>query len=299
MRPLARSPLVLGALRAALLVAAVAANSSCSERVEVGYDLTRGGANASGGVNSGGAAQSGQGGVGGGGSAACVRAECQGKEYACGNCDDDDLDGKIDALDPDCLGPCDNTEESYFLGIPGQGSGSCRQECHFDRDSGAGNDGCDWSFTCDPRSPSVDPLCAYDPQAAIQGRTCAELAGAQDAACLDYCLPLTPNGCDCFGCCELPARSGKHVWIGSTSAGAGSCSRDTLSDPAACRPCTQVPSCLNECKECELCAGETALPASCSNPVPVCEGGRVACGPGASCPAAMFCITGCCVDVPR
>jgi len=37
----------------------------------------------------------------------------------CGNCIDDDGDGKIDARDPECTGVCDNTEDSFFLGIPG------------------------------------------------------------------------------------------------------------------------------------------------------------------------------------
>lgn len=279
------------------LLAAATACVACSDRVEVGYDSSRGGSSGSGG----GTPSEG----GGGGSSQCVPAECQGKTYRCGNCLDDDADGQIDALDPDCLGPCDDTEDSYFLGIPGQNSSGCRQDCHFDRDSGAGNDGCDWTFACDALSiapnypPSADASCNYDPQTAIQGKTCADLASGQGATCLDYCLPLVPNGCDCFGCCELPARSGHTVWIGSTAEGAGSCTRATLSDPAACRPCTQVRSCLNICGACEVCAGETAPPASCGTTQATCPTGQSACGPGASCPAGKFCITGCCVDVPR
>jgi hypothetical protein len=290
-RALAGFALVVGALGAL----------SCSDRVEVGFDSARGGAS-SGGVSSGGSTTL-QGGTGG--AIACVKAQCQGKQYACGNCTDDDADGLADAQDPDCLGPCDDTEDSFYLGIPGQNGGGCRQDCHFDRDSGAGNDGCDWSFSCDPLSvapgypPSGMASCAYDPQLAIQGQSCADLASVQAAGCLDYCLPLTPNGCDCFGCCELPARSGKYVFIGSGDGDIGTCSRATLSDENACRPCTPVPSCLNECEACELCAGETKLPAACTGSQPTCAGGRVACGPGASCPEAMFCITGCCVDVPR
>jgi hypothetical protein len=283
-----------------LLAASFISSVACSDRVEVGYDLPRGGGNGTGGVSSGGVA-----GQGGGSGGMCVDALCQGKSYQCGNCKDDDGDGLIDALDPDCLGPCDNTEDLYFLGIPGQNGGGCEQDCHFDKDSGAGNDGCNWSFSCDQESmapdypPTGDATCRYQPELTIQGKSCAQLERAQDASCLDYCLPLVPNGCDCFGCCELPARSGKYVWIGSTQNDIGTCSRSTLSDLSICRPCTQVPSCLNTCGPCELCAGETALPASCTDAQPTCEAGRVACGPGATCPVNMFCITGCCVDVPK
>ncbi|HWA72700.1 MAG TPA: hypothetical protein VG937_10205 [Polyangiaceae bacterium] len=273
----------------------------CSDRVEVGYDSPR----ATGGsAGSGGAAPT-EGGTAGGGAAQCVTAACQGKVYRCGDCMDNDTDGKIDALDPDCLGPCDDTEDSYFPGIPGQSGGGCRQDCQFDRDSGAGNDGCDWTFTCDPMSvapnypPSGDASCRYDEQTSIQGKTCSDLANGQAASCLDYCLPLTPNGCDCFGCCELPARSGNTVWIGSTAGGLGTCSQATLSDPNACRPCTQVRSCLNTCATCEVCAGETAIPAACNGAQPSCPSGQPSCGPNASCPAGKFCITGCCVDIPR
>ncbi|MCA9639362.1 MAG: hypothetical protein KC492_01680, partial [Myxococcales bacterium] len=52
-------------------------------------------------------------GTGAGGSGACVQTMCQAHLYKCGNCIDDDNDGLIDSEDPDCLGPCDNTEDSY------------------------------------------------------------------------------------------------------------------------------------------------------------------------------------------
>ncbi|NUP13486.1 MAG: hypothetical protein HOW73_46200, partial [Polyangiaceae bacterium] len=46
-------------------------------------------------------------------------AECQGHVYQCGDLIDNDSDGLLDTVDPDCLGPCDNTEDSYYGGIPG------------------------------------------------------------------------------------------------------------------------------------------------------------------------------------
>src|SRR5690242_6920212 len=58
--------------------------------------------------------------VGDGGTRVCFQATCQGKLYACGDCMDNDGDGKVDADDPDCLGPCQNSETGFFGNIPGQ-----------------------------------------------------------------------------------------------------------------------------------------------------------------------------------
>lgn len=283
--------------------------SACSTDVAIGEDdletpMAGGRSGQGGGPGSGGKAPAGGAG-GSGGAAVCHVAQCQGKTYACGDCTDDDRDGLIDAQDPDCLGPCDNTEDSFFGGIPGQSGGGCRQDCYFDNDSGAGNDGCDWSHACDPLAvapeypPSGSAQCAYDGNTNIQGRACAVLASTQSAECSDVCQPLVPNGCDCFGCCELPARSGSYVWLGSNVAGTGTCSRDTLGDPNACRPCTPVPSCFNTCERCEICAGETSLDTSCGDAAATCDPGVLPCGPGASCAEQYYCISGCCAAVPR
>lgn len=288
---------------ARLVLAASVVLAACTDRVEVGLDFAHGGSAGLGG----GSAESGGTAAGNGGSpGACVETQCQGRTYLCGNCIDDDNDGLIDALDPDCLGPCDDTEDSYYLGVHSDGGDRCRQDCHFDRDSGSGNDGCDWSFACDQLSvapdfhPTGSASCVYDEQIRVQGSSCADLRTAQSQTCTDYCGPLTPNGCDCFGCCELPARSGKYVWLGSTdAAGRGSCTRDKLDDPTACQPCTPVPSCLNACDDCELCVGETAVSDACTNAEPECPGGQVSCSDPSSCPPATYCVTGCCVDAPR
>lgn len=290
---------------------------SCSEHFEVGRDRPAVSSGASGGsspaAGAGGvAANSGGGGAGAAAGAAhvCQVASCQGKVYQCGDCVDNDADQRIDSNDPDCTGPCDNTEDSYFGGIPGQNKAPCREDCYFDQDTGSGNDQCFWRQDCDALSiapdypPSGEARCAYSSSTAVagSGSTCAELSASQPAACLDYCLPITPNGCDCFGCCELPADSGKFVWLGSSSANQGTCDAAHVDDPAACHPCTPVKSCLNACDACEVCVGRTAPLSNCANPADNrCPVNEVACGqPGEpDCDVNYYCITGCCVAAPR
>ena len=248
---------------------------------------------------------------GAGGSAPPTIVKCLNQVYECGDTLDNDNDGLIDSQDPDCLGACDNTEGSYFGGIAGQPGPPCTVDCYFDADSGSGNDGCYWNHKCDPHEipPGYHPesdngaMCAYDPSAMTAGTlaSCAELYSTQSAACLSYCGPLTPNGCDCFGCCELPAMSGKYVFLGSTEGGIdkGTCTPATVGDPTKCQPCEPVAGCLNDCKTCELCIGKPTLPASCFS-----DGGTgQQCPPNIqpcglpnqpACPSTEFCITGCC-----
>jgi len=274
----------------------------CSERVDVGFDHARGGSAGApfgGGVGM----RGGNGGVGGssGSSFVCVPAQCQGKGYDCGDCQDNDGDGLIDALDPDCLGACDNSEDSYFPNIPGQNNAPCKQDCYFDKDSGSGNDGCDWTHACDELSsapefyPSGDAQCRYDADAQA---TCASLS-QQPEQCLNYCLPLVPNGCDCFGCCEAPAHSNRFVYLGSTTDGVGSCDSAHVDDEARCHPCTPVSSCFNSCEGCEVCVGETRLSGECGGETPRCDVGVSPCGPDLPCSGLTYCVTGCCIEVPR
>jgi hypothetical protein len=233
---------------------------------------------------------------------------CQGKIYACGDGKDNDDDGLIDHQDPDCMGACDNTEDSFYAGIPGHPP-PCLADCYFDQDSGAGNDDCYWNHRCDPSevAPSYYPeayngnTCAYDSNTATPGTTssCSELSAMQSQYCVDYCGPLTPNGCDCFGCCELPADSGNFVWLGSTGVnGESVCTLDEATDPTVCHPCAQVPSCINDCAPCELCIGKTTLPPECFDPQ--CPAGiEPCCGEGLEpCPKGAYCITGCCQPLP-
>jgi hypothetical protein len=183
-------------------------------------------------------------------------AECNGVVYACGDGIDNDGDGKIDAQDPECSGPCDNDEGSFATGIPGDNKDACKQDCFFDGNSGSGNDGCEWNLKCDPLSPGQNlkpKACPYDPSY----KNCP---GQQSALCKQVCLYLTPNGCDCFGCCTVFIGPGVSitVFLGSGP----TCSVTT---PQNCAPCTPVPDCNNPCGECELCLGKTIndLPAHC------------------------------------
>jgi hypothetical protein len=158
--------------------------------------------------------------------------------------------------------------------------------------------------------------CGYDSHASC--------APTQPTTCHDVCGPLTPNGCDCFGCCEITPGSGDYIYLGSTpSPGHDACSPATLHDPESCRPCTPVADCLNDCGHCELCFGRDTLPPDCfpspdagmppvdaaypdgghpdanvpDSGVPLrCTNGRQPCGvPGDPlCPAGEYCITGCC-----
>ncbi|MFO7564750.1 MAG: hypothetical protein R6X02_19050 [Enhygromyxa sp.] len=235
----------------------------------------------------------------------CVITECAGKLYECGNCLDDDDDGKIDAADPDCWGPCDNNEGGFKGNIPGQANAPCTSmDCYFDQDSGTGNDKCYWSHSCDPSEPNPSS-CNYSPNSPVpgSGMSCEQAKQNQGEICLDVCGPLVPNGCDCFGCCEIKSGGETYtVYLGTEDAeGNGSCSLADVADPQKCAPCVQVDGCLNPCEadECEICIGGNTLPDDCDEAG--CPDGIQSCDPdlnSADCPSGMFCITGCCYPTP-
>lgn len=248
----------------------------------------------------------------------CLPVTCGGRLYQCGNCLDDDGDGVTDAADPGCIGACDNSEDVYDLRIPGGDTPTCMIDCYYDEDQGPGNDQCTYDSRCDPLGPDV-PACPPDPDG--PGVRCPS---PLPATCEDVCGPITPNGCDCFGCCELPAGSGSFVFLGSTpEPGHAACSPETVDDPLSCRPCTPNMDCLNTCERCELCLGRDTLPPDCFPPpdagTPIdagpfdgggidaggsdagmpslrCPAGEQPCGlPGdPACAADFYCLTGCC-----
>jgi hypothetical protein len=247
-----------------------------------------------------------------GGTFTCYQTLCNGKLLECGDCADNDGDGYVDFRDKECLGPCDNTEgPALTAGIGGETGGPCKADCYFDFGNGPGNDDCHWDHRCDPLSiapdfPPEGPGCALV-QSMVGGKDCP---AKQSQMCLDMCRPVTPNGCDCFGCCTFPEIPGKFVWIGSMDeSNNGTCTFADITDPAKCEPCTPVKDCFNDCGTCELCLGKTTLPPECfppadggvvgtdMGPPPRCPNGEQVCGlPGEPvCPQDYYCITGCCV----
>ena len=207
----------------------------------------------------------------GGATVVCYQLSCYGQMTECGDCEDNDGDGLVDWRDPECLGPCDNTEgPGLESGVGGTTGTSCGVDCYFDWGNGPGNDQCKWDHRCDPLSPE-EPTCTYDPEwtAGTQGqRDCPD---EQEQLCYDFCMPLTPNGCDCFGCCTFPELSGinadgsdGYVWIGNMDEDNNStCTLDDISDNDLCPPCTPVGNCLNECGPCEICVGRPVPPPEC------------------------------------
>jgi hypothetical protein len=323
-------------LSGALCLVPIVVGSGCGDDADVGGSGaaaaaggTTAGGNGGAGASTGGGVTGGAGGgvtTGGSGGIPLPTeiAMCQGHVYACGDLVDNDGDGLVDSQDPDCLGPCDNTEDSFYGGIPGQAGPPCKVDCYFDQDSGSGNDDCYWDHNCDPfevdpnyyPEPDKGSGCGYDgPDQTVPptGQTCSELNAAQSQQCYDYCGPLTPNGCDCFGCCELPAGSGAFVWLGSEGAtGDTVCTMADLDDPALCHPCTPVTACLNGCDPCEVCIGKPLPDPGCDpgsgggggggggGTSEQCPGGEQPCGLAGQelCPSSHYCLTGCCQPFP-
>jgi hypothetical protein len=230
-------------------------------------------------------------------------------QAACSDGMDNDGDGKIDYLDPECVGPLDNDEGTFATGIPGDNIDACKQDCFFDGNSGMGDDGCEWQLKCDPRNTGAtsERKCPYDPDYAAQHAAMeCSTASSQSDACIAYCQRLTPNGCDCFGCCNIPGAP-TPIRLAAT------CTAAKFGDPTACPPCTQVTACINDCERCEICIGKDTLPTDCFTtppppdsgtyvPPPQCPTGVTSCGPGGqveatACPAGTGCLTGCCVPV--
>ena len=157
----------------------------------------------------------------------------------------------------------------------------------FDGNSGGGNDGCAYDLACDPLKP-VAPLCEGDGGVDASAPECT---APQSATCHAKCLPLTPNGCDCFGCCGF-AFAGGEVHVRLTE----SCRSDRLGDTSACIRCTPVADCFNGCETCEVCTSRP-LPAECTQPS--CPSGATPCTESTPCPTGEYCLTGCCVEVVR
>jgi hypothetical protein len=210
------------------------------------------------------------------GGASCEAPDGSGPSE-CSDGMDNDGDGAIDGFDVECTGACDDDESSFATGIPGDNKDP-HQDCFFDGDSGAGNDGCR-----DQENPSDE--------------------------CIAFCKALTSNGCDCFGCCtvRMPDDSLVSVQLG------GECADfETDVGTDKCQTCTPATECMNECGECELCPGKTEadLPESCfetgtgggsgtggSGGGVTCDNGAKVCDSSSDCGTSGYCQLGCCVTI--
>jgi hypothetical protein len=227
---------------------------------------------------------------------------CGDHPCACSNGMDDDSDGLVDLHDPECVASWDDDESSLATGIPGDNRDDACQDCFFDGNSGSGNDGCYLPSSCfsDGTAGSGHGICS----------SCE-----QTSQCANFCQRYAPNGCDCFGCCEIFLPNGTHPTI---AIGDATCQVDgnTLT---GCRTCVQNPTCVNTCDHCELCPGKTELPADCvtsgnpdagsgtggadggstTPPEPACGGGAQKCGTGLpACASGESCEYGCCAALP-
>ncbi|HQP34626.1 MAG TPA: hypothetical protein PLI95_05595, partial [Polyangiaceae bacterium] len=182
----------------------------------------------------------------------CYPTTCDGKLLQCGDCLDNDNDGKVDWTDRECLGPCDNTEGPGLDSDVGGTTGtSCGVDCYFDYGNGPGNDMCMWDHRCDPLVPEKSSQCGTYVPSMVGGKDCPD---TQVQQCADFCIPYTPNGCDCFGCCTFPQLKDKgpdggigYVWIGAMDDdNVSTCTFDDILDPVKCPPCTPVGNCLND-----------------------------------------------------
>jgi hypothetical protein len=220
-------------------------------------------------------------------------AGCDLSKPQCSNGCDDDLDGKIDGADPECTGAIDNDEGSFATGIPGDNVDPVKQDCFFDGNSGSGNDGCDIHICCiltDPNCATIYNNPPFNP---------ASCASATTQACITNCAPLTPPGCDCFGCCTECDATG-CVDIEVNPANAPACDQTTIHDPTKCPTCTKNTQCGSPCggTTCTLCPGQdpSTLPSTCTGGA-TCPNGGAVCTASTDCGTSGYCSNGCCITV--
>lgn len=210
--------------------------------------------------------------------------DCGGTIYACGDGIDDDGDGLVDLQDPDCLSPCDDTEDQFEPGLPGDNI-SCVLDCGFDGNTGSGDDQCRWNIRCDPLDPGASAFCEYDRQLPCEDQL--EIP----EICVESCTPFIPNGCDCFGCCTFMTDAGPiDLWTGAFDCGSA--------DLSGCPPCTShMELCGNPCEPdaCEICVGQLEPPHGCD--AVGCVGGTP-CDDNCDCEPDGYCVTGCCHPPP-
>ncbi len=216
-----------------------------------------------------------------------VSVGCTPQGTQCNNCIDDDQDGFIDGFDPECTGPLDDLENSFGTGIRGDNIDAKIQDCFFDGNSGSGDDKCKFHTCCLLTGPCPAELQPprFDPADCVVSQ-----------ACIDNCAPLTPPGCDCFGCCTICDTAGCETVL-TNPVIAPDCTQADIHDPTKCPTCTPVAECGNDCTqlECQLCPGQTEqdLPATCTGTE--CAAGLTTCAGQSDCLDTEFCSQGCCI----
>lgn len=214
---------------------------------------------------------------------------CGTEPCACNDGLDNDGDGTVDGLDLECTGAYDNDEGSFATGLPGDNKDGF-QDCFFDGNSGGGGGDCKIATSCIIDRTSEECLGSFTGQ-----RTLEE----EEAKCKNLCEPLTPNGCDCFGCCTLETATGPESVLINDSCEVESDADGFAVIGSGCISCTVSPTCGNECGECELCPGKTTLPDSCGETVECIDGAGVV-QPSCvtqPCDNNSYCQQGCCVEV--
>jgi len=219
----------------------------------------------------------------------------------CSDCTDNDNDGFIDGEDVECTGGADDDEGSFATGISGDNVDNFNQDCFFDGNSGSGNDGCSFHTCCMLGFTTAQQCNDYFDALGVNanpGFNPAECAVAPSATCIANCGPLTPPGCDCFGCCTIcdPVTDvcGDILTNPTT---APECDQDSIGDPTKCPVCTKVEACSAPCDaaDCILCPGQDPadLPAGCE--MQACPAGTEVCDAETPCPSTDYCSNGCCI----
>jgi hypothetical protein len=219
-------------------------------------------------------------------------AGCTASGSQCNNCLDDDGDGLFDGNDPECTGLIDDDESSFETGIPGDNIDDKIQDCFFDGNSGAGDDKCKFHTCC------ILDLMGGSCPAELQPPNFNPADCVVTQSCIANCAPLTPPGCDCFGCCTVcDGATCRDIF--TNPAVAPDCTIDVLTDQTKCPACIKTEECGTDCNplECILCPGQTPedLPDEC-NGNPTCPDGIAPCTQTADCLAGEYCTNGCCIE---
>jgi hypothetical protein len=227
--------------------------------------------------------------------AAVPPPKCGKNVCKCANGEDDDGDGLIDGADPECTSAVDNDESTFATGGPKAPLNEC-EDCFWDGNDSAEDDGCMYPGPCRRDGPAAmepgPPM--PTPGTAMMCRSC-DVA----ARCVDTCRSRTPNGCDCFGCCEITGADGVPVNVVLSD----ECAVKHVGNGGKCPSCVPNPECFNPCGPCELCFGKTAeqVAAECADAgegggtAGACDDGYDSCSGDSACAEGYYCVLGCCM----